>query len=130
VPASASYRAERTSARDQYGTSITRVYISSQSAILSLGANTGQFFGNGRYGRWSYQTGSCRHRLLYRPRHWSPGRACLSITTAGTPSCRSRAPSAIPPWPPPITTTYGSGAGSGRRPLASVWLTPFGRVSP
>src|SRR3954453_2313543 len=48
VPASASYRADRTSARDQYGTSMTVVYISSQSAILSLGANTGQFDGNGR----------------------------------------------------------------------------------
>ena len=25
----------------------------------------------------------------------------------GTPSCRRRAPSAIPPWPPPTITTYG-----------------------
>ncbi len=51
---------------DQYGTSMTRVYISSQSPpILSFGANTGQLSGgNGRYGRWSYQTGSCRHSDL------------------------------------------------------------------
>ncbi len=33
--------------RVQYGTSITRVYISSQSPILSLGAKTGQLSGNG-----------------------------------------------------------------------------------
>ena len=28
-------------------------------------------------------------------------------TIAGTPSCRSRAPSAMPPWPPPTTNAYG-----------------------
>ena len=49
---------------DQYGTSITLTYDSSQSPILSLGANTGQLSGNFRYGRWSYQTGSCRHSDL------------------------------------------------------------------
>ena len=48
----------------QYGISMTFTYDSSQSPILSLGANTGQLSGNLRYGRWSYQTGSCRHRLL------------------------------------------------------------------
>ena len=56
---------------------MTLVYDSSQSAILSLGENTGQLSGNFRYGRWSYQTGSCRHSDLYRLRHWSPGRAVL-----------------------------------------------------
>ena len=40
------------------------VYDSSQSAILSLGENTGQVSGNFRYGMWSYQTGSCRQSDL------------------------------------------------------------------
>ena len=43
---------------------MTLVYISSQSPILSFGEKTGQFFGNGRYGIWSYQTGSCRQSDL------------------------------------------------------------------
>ena len=43
---------------------MTLAYISSQSPILSFGANTGQFFGKSMYGRWSYQTGSCRHSDL------------------------------------------------------------------
>ena len=34
--------------RDQEGTSMTFVYISSQSPTLSFGANTGQFSGKGR----------------------------------------------------------------------------------
>ena len=49
---------------DQYGTSMIRTYDSSQSPILSFGENTGQFSGNFRYGRWSYQTGSCRQSDL------------------------------------------------------------------
>ena len=40
--------ADRTVDDAQYGTSITRVYISSQSPILSFGENTGQFAGNGK----------------------------------------------------------------------------------
>ena len=84
---------------------MTRVYDSSQSAILSLGENTGQLSGNFRYGMWSYQTGSCRLRLLYRLRHWSPGRPRLSMTMAGTSSWRSRAASPMPAWPPPTIST-------------------------
>ena len=43
---------------------MTRVYISSQSPILSFGEKTGQFSGNLMYGRWSYQTGSWRQSDL------------------------------------------------------------------
>ena len=43
---------------------MTLVYISSQSAILSFGEKTGQFDGKSIYGRWSYQTGSCKHNDL------------------------------------------------------------------
>src|ERR1700691_4109084 len=86
---------------------MTLVYDSSQSAILSLGENTGQLSGNFRYGMWSYQTGSCRQSDLYRLRHWSPGRARLSMTIVGTLSCRSLAASPMPAWPPPTISTYG-----------------------
>ena len=37
----------------------------------------------------------------------SPGRAFFSTMIVGTPSRRSRAPSAMPPWPPPTITTVG-----------------------
>ena len=40
---------------------MTTHFLPSQSPILSFVANTGQFLGKGRYGRWSYQTGSCGH---------------------------------------------------------------------
>ena len=106
-PVSSDQVAEVAVVLDQYGTSITFTYDSSQSPILSFGANTGQLSGNFRYGRWSYQTGSCRQSDLYLLRHWSPGRGCLSTTRVGTPSWRSREPRAMPPWPPPMTSTYG-----------------------
>ena len=48
----------------QQFSSITLAYISSQSPSLSLGEKTGQWSGNGRYGMWSYQTGSCRQSDL------------------------------------------------------------------
>src|SRR5580704_1159894 len=86
---------------------MTLVYDSSQSAILSLGEKTGQLSGNFRYGMWSYQTGSCRQSDLYRLRHWSPGRARLSMTIVGTLSWRSLAASPMPACPPPTISTYG-----------------------
>ncbi len=63
-PASSDHVADFASVLDQYGISMTLTYDSSQSPILSLGAKTGQFSGNFRYGRWSYQTGSWRHSDL------------------------------------------------------------------
>ncbi len=47
-PASSSHRADLAAVSVQYGISMTRTYISSQSPILSFGAKTGQFAGNGR----------------------------------------------------------------------------------
>ncbi len=137
-----SYAARAQVVEDQYGISIILVYDSSQSPNLSFGEKTGQFSGNLMYGMWSYQTGSCRHNDLYRFRHWSPGRGCLSITTKGTPSCRNRAPRPIPPWPPPTTSTNGCSlepitwASCSRvsfqvkRLRTAPWSAPRGRRSP
>ena len=75
--------------------SITLAYISSQSPILSLGENTGQFIrerqvrhdGRTRPGRAGRATcsdcASCRRRVRF-----------FSTMSVGTPSWRSRAPSA------------------------------------
>src|SRR3989442_6396057 len=55
-----SYEALLHSVEGQKLSSMTLAYISSQSAILSFGENTGQLGGKSMYGRWSYQTGSCK----------------------------------------------------------------------
>src|SRR2546422_4544708 len=55
-----SYEALLHSVGLQEFSSMTLVYISSQSAILSFCEKNGQFGGKSMYGRWSYQTGSCK----------------------------------------------------------------------
>ena len=109
---------------------------------LVFGENTGQLSGNFRYGMWSYQTGSCRQRLLYRLRHWSPGRGALVDDDRGTLSCRSRAGEPDAGLPPPTISTYGccvtpsSAASWARfssqevRSRFAPCSAPFGRLGP
>ena len=54
-------------------------------------------------------------------RHESPGRGLRSTMIVGTPSWRSRAPSPMPPCPPPMMTTYGlRGVARAPRPRAGA----------
>ena len=124
---------------------MTRVYISSQSPILSFGEKTGQFARERHVRQVVVPDGVVQAERLVAAAPLSrraarAGRRRSSVT----PSWRSRAPSAMPPWPPPIDHDVGlrgRGRGSldlGARaspatspgPCAAPCSTPFGRLAP
>ena len=84
---------------------MTLVYISSQSPILSLGEKTGQFSRELQVGQVVVPDRVVQAERLVPAAPLVAGPLVPVDDDVGTPSWRSRAPSAMPPWPPPITRT-------------------------